>query len=229
MTEGFEPRTLVVVRHGQTAWNQLGRGQGHVDVELDETGHGQASSVAPALAAMEPVRLWTSDLSRARQTMAYLEQRTGLTAEVDPRLREYDLGVRSGLTFAEFAERFPAEYDAWLRDDDSLLVRGAESHAQVRARVAEALHEFLEALAPGETGIVVMHGAAVMVGLAGLFGWPDEVRRTLRGMDNCAWAVVNEHPHQGGLRLAAYNATAGKLPALTEAERADFASGVPVG
>ena len=31
---------LHLVRHGQTAWNLLGRAQGHIDVELDETGHG---------------------------------------------------------------------------------------------------------------------------------------------------------------------------------------------
>ncbi|UAL28382.1 histidine phosphatase family protein [Nocardioides rotundus] len=225
MTEAAAPRTLVLVRHGQTAWNYLGRAQGHIDVELDETGHGQASSVAPTLAAMRPSRLWTSDLTRARQSMAYVEKRTGLVATPDPRLREFDLGVRSGLTIPEFAQRFPEEHAAWLRDDESLLVRGSESTVQVRARLAAVLTECLDELAPGETGIVMMHGASGMVGIAALLGWSDDARRHLRGMDNCGWAVLAEHPHKGGLRLAAYNVTGGRQFTGTEPAGVDFASG----
>lgn len=211
MTEEHrDPRSLVIVRHGQTAWNHLGRAQGHIDVELDDTGHGQAASIAPALAAWHPTYLWTSDLTRARQSMAYVEKRTGLVATPDPRLREYDLGIRSGLTLEEFAQRFPEEYAAWVGEDESVLVRGAETSAQVRARVSEALCECWAALGPGETGIVMMHGAAGMLGIAAMLECPDDMRKYFRGMDNAAWAVLTEHPVKEGLRLAAYNVTGGR-------------------
>lgn len=217
-------RTLVLVRHGQTAWNALGRAQGHIDVELDETGHGQAASIAPTLAAMRPARLWTSDLTRATQSMAYLEKRTELTATPDPRLREYDLGIRSGLTVSEFEQRFPDEYQAWLNEDESLLVRGAESTPQVRERVSVALSECLDGLEPGETAIVMMHGAAGMVAIASMLECPDEMRRYFRGMDNGAWAVLTEHPIKGGLRMAAYNVTGGRH-VVSPAPGVDFVSG----
>jgi broad specificity phosphatase PhoE len=224
-----EPRTLVLVRHGQTAWNVLDRAQGHTDVQLDDTGQEQASAVAPYLAAMDPVRLWSSDLTRARQTMAYVEELTGLTATPDPRLREYDLGVRSGLTKPEFAERYPERYAAWLEDDDAVRVRGEESTAQVRDRVDLALRECVAALEPGETGIVVMHGAALKVGLVALLGWADTVATTLRGMDNCAWSVVADHPVKDGLRLVSYNEIAGRKPHPPAPLGADFASGEGTG
>ena len=40
-------RRLVLLRHGQTAWNLEERSQGHADISLDETGHAQAAAAAP--------------------------------------------------------------------------------------------------------------------------------------------------------------------------------------
>ncbi len=222
-------RRLVLLRHGQTAWNAELRAQGHADISLDDTGRAQAAAVAPYLAALRPVRLWSSDLARARETAEYVASAAGLPVQIDPRLREYDVGVRSGLTTAEFEQRYPAEYAAWLAHDESLLVEGAETMAQVRARVLPALRECHEALAPGETGIVVMHGACLKVGLLALLGWPDELSRTLRGMDNGAWAVLGEHDASGGLRLVSYNENAASGQHPDEAAGADFASTEAVG
>jgi glucosyl-3-phosphoglycerate phosphatase len=222
-------RRLVLLRHGQTAWNLEERSQGHADISLDATGHAQAAAAAPHVAALNPARLWSSDLARARETAAYVADATGLEISTDPRLREYDVGVRSGLTRAEFAERHPREHAAWLVHDESLLVDGEESSTQVRARVLPALVDCLQALAPGQTGIVVTHGACLKVGLAGLLGWPAEVSRTLRGMDNCGWTVLGEHDVQGGLRLVSYNETAAVGPHPDHASGGDFAADDAVG
>lgn len=214
MTRDLEPpagsesepgRRLVLVRHGRTAWNHVGRAQGHADVELDEAGHEQAAAVAPYLALLEPTALWTSDLARARQTCGYLEQESGLSATEDERLREYDVGARQGLTMAEFAERFPAEHAAWSRGDSALHVEGAESASDVEARMLPALRDCIDALGQGETGIVVTHGACLKVGVVALLGWPRELGTTLRGVDNCAWVTVEELGRGGRLRMAGYN------------------------
>jgi broad specificity phosphatase PhoE len=202
----------------------VGRGQGHADISLDDVGRAQAAAVAPVLAALSPTRLWSSDLTRARETAAYVAELTGLPVETDPRLREYDIGVRSGLTLAGFAERFPQEYAAWLADDETLLVEGAESTQQVRDRVAPALAECVAALEAGQTGIAVLHGACLRVGLLSLLGWPWELAGTLRGMENCGYAVLTEHPEKGGLRLASYNETVAH-----GRHGGDFATDGPVG
>ena len=195
---------LLLWRHGRTEWNLESRAQGHADVELDEVGHQQAATAAEYLATLQPAALWSSDLARARQTAAYLERLTGLSAKLDERLREFDVGARQGMTLEEFAEQFPEEHDAWTDGDYSVAVPGAEDSADVRRRLRPALTEFLSSLGDGETGVVVTHGAALKVAVSLLLGWPAETERQLRGVDNCAWATLEQRAG-GRLRLVGYN------------------------
>ena len=217
-------RRLVLFRHGRTAWNLEERAQGQLDVPLDETGHAEAAAAAPYLAALGAVRLWSSDLRRAAQTAAYVAETTGLDVVHDERLREKDQGARSGLTRDEFAEKYPAEHAAWLAGREEPAVPGNETVAQLTARVVPALRDCLEALAPEETGIVVLHGWCARAGMFGLLGWPEALEATVRGMDNCGWAILAESRTTGLLRLQSYNETASPGP-----HPADFASDTPVG
>ena len=202
-------RTLLLLRHGRTAWNAIGRAQGHADPGLDAVGRAQAAAAAPYLASLEPAALWTSDLARARQTCACLEEETGLQAVVDGRLREFDVGAREGMTSAEFRDSFPEAYASWVRGDERARVPGSEVASEVARRIVPALREALDTLAPGETGVVVSHGAGLKVGLAGLLGWPLRQTVQMRGVDNCAWVTVSEARTGGGRRLTAYNGRVG--------------------
>jgi len=193
------------MRHGRTAWNDSGRAQGHTDIELDDVGHAQATAAAQVLARLAPVRIWCSDLSRALQTAAPLAAATGLTPVQLPALREYDVGKRTGLTLDEFESSFPDEYATWLAGNESLTTPGAESTPDVRTRIVPAMRSCLDALGPGETGVVVSHGAALRVGVAGLLGWSDGCDETLAGMDNCSWLRLRENTRYGHLQLASYN------------------------
>lgn len=206
-------RTLLLLRHGQTAWNLEGRAQGHLDVELDASGLSQARAAAPGIAALRPAALVSSDLARARQTAEEIARLTGLTVRTDPRLREYDVGERAGLTIAEFAARFPAEHAAWASAGGSFehadTVPGAETTADVLARVLPAIEDALARVEPGQTLCVVGHGAATKVAMLALLGWDHALGRTVRGLDNCAWAAL-EIATGGGRRLTAYNVRGGR-------------------
>lgn len=230
-----DTRRLILVRHGRTAWNVAKRAQGHTDIPLDDVGHAQAQAMAPLVAAGRPDRLWTSDLLRARQTAAYLEALTGLVAEPDPRLREFSMGERSGLTRQEFAARFPREYAAWLADDDSLQVPGAETTDEVIARIVPALRSYLAALPAGGVGVVVTHGACLRTGLLELLGLPRWVDGVLGSLGNCSWTTVQEMHMGGRLRLTGYNV---RVPGVAPDEageqidapgRSDFATADVVG
>ena len=70
------------------------------------------------------------------------------------------------------------------------------------------LTDMLAALGPGETGVAVSHGAAIRVATGAMLGWPDDQFHSLRGLDNCGWVLLEEHPKVGVLRLGAYNRTA---------------------
>lgn len=211
IAEADGARRLVLLRHGRTAWNLEGRAQGHCDVPLDEVGHAQAAAAAPHVAALRPVALWTSDLARARQTASYVEAATGLVAAPDPRLREYDVGIRAGLTLAEFADKHPEEQARWLAVRSWDVVPGAESDADVRDRMVPALRDCLASLAPGQTGVVVAHGACLKVSMLALLGLPPEAEQAVVHMDNCGWATVSEL-QDGRVRLTSYNQTAPAAP-----------------
>ena len=159
------------------------------------------------MAALAPTLLWTSDLTRARETAAPVEAATGLSAVPDARLREFSLGEREGLTHDEYAALVPEEF-ARFRQGHYDDVPGAESTDAVRTRMAAVLGDLLAALGPGETGVAVTHGGAARIAVGAVLGWPVEQFRSLRGLSNCGWVVLVEHPADGALRLEAYNRTA---------------------
>lgn len=200
-------RRLVLLRHGQTAWNKAQRVQGQLDAELDDTGRRQAADVAPLIAAMAPVALWSSDSLRARDTAAYVAKETGLDPTYDARLREYFLADRQGLTHAEYAALAPEEF-AEFRLGDFDVVPGAERASEVAARMTAALGELLATVAPGELAVAVSHGAAIRDAVPALLGWEPGRRSALHGVDNCAWVELDQHEPGAPLRLRAYNRVA---------------------
>ena len=202
-----EPRRLLVLRHGQTAWNRLRRVQGQLEAELDDTGHRQAAAVAPVIAARAPAALWSSDSARARQTAAYVAKETGLEPTYDARLREYFLADRQGLTHEEYAAAAPEEFARFRRGEFD-VVPGGEKSAQVASRMVAALRELLGTVEWGELAVAVSHGAAVRDAVPVLLGWPVTQGVSLHGLDNCAWAELEEPDPGAPLRLRAYNRVA---------------------
>jgi glucosyl-3-phosphoglycerate phosphatase len=210
------PCRLVLWRHGRTEWNRLGIAQGHANVPLDEVGVAQAQRAAPYLASYSPVFVWSSDLTRARQTAEHLVALTRCDLVVDRRLREFDVGARQGMTFDEFQSAFPDLFADSQTADDSRPARdvpGAEDAAAVRERMVAVLTDATNALREGETGVLVGHGASLRTGLLAFFGVPDELREMLAGMANCAWTVLEQH-HNRGWQIIDYNAQT--LPAPLE-------------
>ncbi len=198
-----EPRRLVLLRHGQTSWNKVRRVQGQLDATLDETGHRQAADVAPVIAALGPVALWSSDSERARETVAYVAKETGLEPTYDARLREYYLAGREGITHDEYAAAAPEEYAEFRLGNFD--VSGGETAAEVSGRMVESLLEALASIEPGELVVAVSHGAAIRDAVPALLGWPVTERAALHGLDNCAWVELEQSRRGDPLRLRAYN------------------------
>lgn len=197
------PRRLVLLRHGRTAWNAAHRIQGQLDSELDEVGVEQARAVAPAVAALSPVLVWSSDLARARATADEVAKEAGLVPTYDERLREFRLGDFQGLTHTELEARDPAAF-ARFRRGEWEDIPGAESPFEVAERYAAVLHDLVAALAPGECGVAVSHGAATRTGLVHFLGWPLTQARDLRALGNCG-RVLLEQRSTGEWALASYN------------------------
>ncbi len=204
-------RRLILLRHGQTAWNAEHRAQGHADVDLDDFGHAQAQSAAAALARLKPARLWSSDLARAASTARLVGLASRLEITYDARLREFDLGERTGITMADYAETHADEY-ALFRAGQYDVVPGGEPAPEVIARMQAGIKDALASVEPGETVVVVSHGAALKLTVLALLDLPQSGAAVLRAMDNCGWAILEETPPAGRLRLTAYNVRAPGAP-----------------
>lgn len=196
-------RRLVWLRHGQTAWNLARRVQGHTDIELDDAGHEQAAAAGSWVAGFGASQLWSSDLARARQTAAYVAKESGLDVVGDERLREFDLGERSGIFLDDYQERFAEEYVAFQGGDFS-VVPGAETPEVVAVRLRAVAAEILASLGQGETAVVVSHGTAIRTAVLALTGMPLDLNQ-LRVLPNCGVAVLEQRADDPTLmRLVAY-------------------------
>ncbi|CAN7218712.1 histidine phosphatase family protein [Trinickia sp. LjRoot230] len=156
---------ILFVRHGETAWNQIKRIQGHIDVPLAESGHAQARRLANRLAsaavAGEPIgAIYSSDLARAQQTAQPTATALGLPVTLAEGLRERDYGVFQGHDSTEIAARFPDAYAIWQTRDPGFVPEGGESSRMFYRRVAHAI-EAIVAAHPGGRIACVTHGGVL--------------------------------------------------------------------
>ena len=91
---------LLLVRHGETLWNQQGRMQGQHDSPLTTVGLQQAKQLAQRLKDASFTALYSSDLGRAHQTARCIADETGHEIVADRGLRERNFGIFEGLTNA---------------------------------------------------------------------------------------------------------------------------------
>lgn len=151
---------LYLVRHGQTDWNVEGRYQGQTDLPLNTVGRAQAMRLSTQLTGRPFTAIYSSDLQRARETAAILAAPLNLTVQLDPRLREVNLGEWEGQLATEIAARYPA---AWVnRQSDPLHAHapGGEAVVDVAARVTDAANAIAQAH-PAGLVVVVSHGLAL--------------------------------------------------------------------
>ncbi|HLJ59469.1 MAG TPA: histidine phosphatase family protein [bacterium] len=148
---------VYLIRHGQTDWNAEGRYQGHIDSALSTLGREQAARLAVALAAVPFRAIYSSPLSRARDTAAAIAAPHGLPVRPLDRLREVAMGEWEGLTSEEITARFGDILRARRRDPERITPGGGETLAELRARGIQVIGEMV-ARHPGETIAAVAHG-----------------------------------------------------------------------
>lgn len=157
-------RTLVLLRHAETAWNVEHRYQGQTDIPLSEVGRGQARALREQLLRhahlFDPQRtaILASDLSRAHETARLVFNEHEIHTE--PALREIRFGVFEGLTRKEIETRFADELSRWEQDEPGFAIEGGEPKDEVRRRAVAALERWLLQIAH-PTVVVVTHGGVM--------------------------------------------------------------------
>jgi len=152
---------FLLVRHGETTWNQESRWQGQADVPLSDAGRVQARLLAQRLLTegRQFHAMYASDLSRAFETAEILGQTLGVPLSPDSGWREMNIGVWSGLTTAEVMARHAVEWER-LRAGEDLPRGGGETFAQFQGRLIQSA-QLLAQRHNGEQIVIVTHGGAV--------------------------------------------------------------------
>ena len=196
---------IILVRHGETFWNALGKLQGREDIALNETGRGQAVAVGKAIrhypfSGPGPVVV-SSPLQRAVETARLLAQQLKEVADfrTDAVLLERDYGAGAGLTREERAQQYP--------EDD---FPGLEDRAEAERRIVQGV-EKLAREAEGRDLILVSHGEISHIFLAHLRG---ESTRTGRSALRNASISTLEWNEAEGFQMEYYNQSAEELAAI---------------
>jgi 2,3-bisphosphoglycerate-dependent phosphoglycerate mutase len=148
---------ILVVRHGETEWNQQGRMQGQQDSPLTPLGLQQARQVGRRLRDIPHAALYSSDLGRARETARCIADHTRDEIVSDRGLRERSFGIFEGFTNSEIEWRFPDLYPLFAKRDPHFAMPGGESAAQFHERCLGTLR-LIAQRHQGSTVVVVTHG-----------------------------------------------------------------------
>ncbi len=124
---------IYFVRHGQTEWNNIGRIQGHIDIELNKQGIEQALIVKEKLKDVKFDKVFSSPLTRAVQTAQIICDNEVV---VDERLKERYNGELEG--------KFKDEIKVYPDFNDPNETRcGIESITSFRNRIKDFIDEMV--------------------------------------------------------------------------------------
>ena len=140
---------LILICHAST--DAVRKSAFPADEPLDAQGRARAEALAGRLARAD--RCWTGPELRTRETAEAL----GLTADIQPLLRDCDYGSWRGVSFDDVETREPNAVAAWLRDP-ATAPHGGESLLALMQRVAAWL---AREQAHHHQSIVVTHAAII--------------------------------------------------------------------
>jgi len=187
---------ILIARHGETEWNNVGRMQGQQDSPLTENGLQQAGRLAQVVDTYEMERIISSPLGRAKETSSLVAERTDLPLTSDKKLREIDIGSYSGLTKKEVNSLNPDFFEQREANKWSYQWPEGESYADASMRAKE----FIESYDRLNGSIIIAHRSFNRVLLGELLGLsPDETLNLEQSND-----VIFEIPLDGQYQKKRY-------------------------
>ena len=153
----MKAKTLYVFRHGQTDFNREGKAHGRLDIPLNEIGRAQARELAAALSDAGLEVIYSSPMSRTRETAEIVAERhKGAEIRTHDGLKERDVGVMQGrVAETEFPDLYQKMYDP-----DFAPPGGGESFNDTRRRVLGAVMEIVKTTERDTIGLS-LHGGAM--------------------------------------------------------------------
>lgn len=188
--------TFILIRHGETIWNQEGRLMGTTDIPLTAEGKRQANKVAKHLRSYPLDVIFTSPLTRTRQTAHAIHHfQKSIPFIIHPGLIERDFGTAEGLTYNEANARHPELVFSETWKYLYFRPENGESLFDLQQRAASVLSTILPQY-EGKKIAIVSHGTLLRVLACQILSIPLTHFAQLR-MENTALTLLQKSPSQG--------------------------------
>ena len=162
--------TIMLIRHGETEWNILGKFQGSTDIPLSNEGIRQAFMLKERLKS-DFDYIFSSPLKRAYETAKILCDESGKQVSVAEEIREINFGEWEGLTVKGIAEKYPDIFNEWRNDKrEGKFCGGDMSTLNASIRAKNCIMEIANKH-KGKKIVIVAHGGIIKAGLIGIFEW----------------------------------------------------------
>ena len=161
---------ILLVRHGETAWNRSKIFRGTYDIPLNDTGKAQAKLLVKILKKRKIAAAYSSPLLRAYRTAQIsLSENNVVDPVIEERLIDINYGDWTGKEDSEVVKRWPEEHNVWNTDPQSAHIPGGEMHKTVFDRSFGAMEE-IAARHKGQTVAIFAHRVVNKVLVLGALG-----------------------------------------------------------
>lgn len=152
---------LIIVRHGRSISNKEKRFTGHLDIPLSDEGCCQAESVSKYILENFKVdAIYSSDLSRAYNTVKPLADALGLKISVYKELRETNAGIWQGMLLEDIRNKYPDDFSAFKERPGFFRFIGGESYEDVMKRSVKIITK-IASDNDGKTVVIATHGGFI--------------------------------------------------------------------
>lgn len=190
---------LILVRHGQTEWNQLGRIQGRTDIPLNDTGIMQARAAGEWLSQRRIDAVYSSPMQRTFDTATEIARPHGLPVISLDDIIEIDFGLWEKKTADELKKLYPEYWNdwSWHLDEEKSANMQAESAYTILNRVKRALNSIFEENTAGSTAVVVSHTMPIKLIMANAIGLPLKSLQSIK-VGNCGICELDMNTDMSG-------------------------------
>jgi alpha-ribazole phosphatase len=190
---------IILIRHGQTTWNALGKYQGQSDIELSKMGIEQAERLTQNFPLAKIDAIYSSDLKRAHKTAQCIASQFNLPVQTKTALREVDFGDWEGLTYDQINSKWGGMMQHFFANPDTDQIPGGESFVQLQQRATQAVlaicHDH-----PDQTVVIAAHGAVNRTIIAEALHMPLRYIWSIR-QDNTAVNILTYNGSERSIEL----------------------------
>jgi len=150
-----------LMRHGETEYHAEKRLLGRIDAGLNRRGREQARLAAEYFRDIDLAAVYSSPLSRCRETAQPVADMKGLAVQTVEGLMEVDMGEWDGRPLKELFEQDGERVGKWMRSPSTYPIPGGEDFNTVRERVIGAAAEITSRHGGDDRILLVSHGGPI--------------------------------------------------------------------